>query len=63
MPSTLTVAKCREAATTYRKQAGEHGISSKKAAILRNLANSFAGLASQLQMLAACNAEERRPST
>ncbi|TFV48220.1 hypothetical protein E4K65_12350 [Bradyrhizobium niftali] len=48
-----TAAECRELAKSYRSQANECGISPRRAALLRNIANSLSGLASQLEMLAA----------
>jgi hypothetical protein len=56
----LTAAKCREFAMAYRSQAGERGISPQRAAILRNIAHSFAALASQLEALTASAEGERR---
>jgi hypothetical protein len=58
----LTAARYRELAAACRTQANEIGISSTRAAILRNIAHSFVGLASQLEMLAASVEKERSQS-
>jgi len=48
----ITAAECRGLAAHHRAQASEVGISRKRATVLANIAHSFAGLASQLEMLA-----------
>jgi hypothetical protein len=55
----LSAAECRELARNCRSQAEEPGISSRRASLLRNIANSFSGLASQLEMLASDTVENR----
>jgi hypothetical protein len=48
----LTAAQCRQLADSYKARAREAGISQKRATLLTNMARSFMGLASQLEMLA-----------
>ena len=71
----ITASECRELAQSYREHAPEVG-SSQKANLLRNIAHSFSGLATQVEVLeelyrhdkcVTINAPERRqaatPST
>ncbi|MCC8978753.1 hypothetical protein [Bradyrhizobium acaciae] len=48
----LTAAECRDLAESYRSQSQDRAVSAKQANVLRNIANSFTGLAKQLEMLA-----------
>ena len=48
----LTAAQCREFADHHKARARDPGISQKRATLLANIARSFSGLASQLEMLA-----------
>ena len=57
----LSAAECRELVGAYRSHASEVGISPQKAAVLRNIAHSYAGLAHQFEMLATCPAENEQP--
>lgn len=43
--------ECRKFATKYKAQSRELGISTKRATLLKNIAQSLSGLASQLDML------------
>ena len=56
----ITAAECRRLAADHRAQASVAGISPKRATMLANIARSFAGLASQLEMLADDVAQKRR---
>ena len=56
----MTAAQYREFAEDYKARSKEAGISQKRATLLANLARSFSGIASQLEMLAADVAEENR---
>ena len=47
----ISAVECRECATSYKAQSREAGISTKRATLLRNIAQSLSGLASQLDML------------
>jgi hypothetical protein len=47
----ISAAECRKCATSYKAQSREAGISTKRATLLRNIAQSLSGLASQLDML------------
>ena len=47
----LTAAECRRLAKVYRDQANEIRIHPRTASVLNNIASSFSGLASQLEML------------
>jgi hypothetical protein len=48
----LTAAECRTLANEHRARANCPGISAKRVTLHSNIARSYAGLASQLQMLA-----------
>ena len=47
-----TPAQCREFADHHKARARDPGISQKRATLFANIARSFSGLASQLEMLA-----------
>jgi hypothetical protein len=47
----VTATECRELAKSYRSQASDPDLSARRATLLRNIAHSFSGLASQLDML------------
>ena len=47
-----TAAQCRQLAESYKFCAREAGISPKRANLLTNVARSYSGLASQLEILA-----------
>jgi len=53
----LTAEECRKLATSYRNQADKSGIPLKTAAVLRDIADSFSGLASQFELLFAIETE------
>lgn len=57
----LSAAECRELVSAYRGHASEAGVTPQKAAVLRNIAHSYAGLAHQFEMLATCPDEDGRP--
>lgn len=52
--------QCRKPSLEYQGQANRPGTSPKMASVLTNIARSFAGLASQYEILAAIADEERR---
>jgi hypothetical protein len=52
--------ECRQLAREYREQADKPGLSPKMATVLRNMSHSFAGLASQHDVLIAVRDEEQR---
>jgi hypothetical protein len=52
----LTAVQCRELADDHKARARAVGISQKRATLLANIAKSYSGLASQLEMLADDNA-------
>jgi hypothetical protein len=56
----LNAVQCRRLAKEYKDRASEPDVSKDSAFIMRNIARSFMGLASQLDMLAAKMREERR---
>jgi hypothetical protein len=56
----LTPAQCRELAKSYRNQSVEPGINPQRASLLRNIAHSYASLASQLEMLAEAERAQRQ---
>jgi len=56
----ITAAQCRLLASDHNAGAKEPGISQKRASLLKNIARSFTGLASQLEMLAVDVAEKSR---
>ncbi|RTE88555.1 hypothetical protein D6B98_35080 [Bradyrhizobium sp. LVM 105] len=58
-----TAEECRKLASDYRRTAEENGVSPRKANLLRNIANSLSGLASQFELLTAVAAEESRDTT
>jgi hypothetical protein len=51
--------ECRKLAQQYLNQANMRGVSPRMAAVLRSMSRSFAGLASQYQLLGVIAAEER----
>ncbi|UQR61762.1 hypothetical protein LRP30_33930 [Bradyrhizobium sp. C-145] len=55
-----TASEFRQLALDYKAQAKEIGITSRRAALLRNIAHSYSGLAHQLDMLAEDVEAERR---
>jgi hypothetical protein len=58
MTKGLSASQCREFADHPKARARELGISQKRARILANIARSFSGLASQLEILERDVAEE-----
>jgi len=56
-----TADECRKLAREYRSKAEVVGISSKTATILKDIANSLTGLASQYELLSAATAQEQTP--
>jgi hypothetical protein len=58
----MTAVECQELANHYKALAREASISDDRAFILKNIARSFAGLASQLDRLAALMRDERKQS-
>ena len=58
----MTAVECRQLANHYKALAREASISSDRAFVLKNIARSFAGLASQLDRLAALMRDEGRHS-
>jgi hypothetical protein len=56
----MTAGECQELANHYKALAREVSISNDRAFILKNIARSFAGLASQLDRLAALKRDERK---
>jgi hypothetical protein len=56
----MTAAKARKLASEYRARSMETGISQKRTSLLTNISRTFSGLASQLEMLEADVAEERK---
>lgn len=54
----VTAAQCRQLSDHHKAGAREAGISQKRASLLVNIARSFSGLASQLEMLSVDMAEE-----
>ena len=55
----LTAAQCEAYATEYKSLARQAGITEERAALLRNVARSLKGLASQLDRLSVLMREER----
>lgn len=55
--------QCRKLSRQYQAQASRPGTSPKMASVLSNIARSFAGLASQYEILATVADEERRSQT
>jgi hypothetical protein len=56
----LNATQCRKFAEEYKSRAREPGISRDSAFIMNNIARSLAGLATQLDLLAAKMREEAR---
>jgi hypothetical protein len=57
----LTAAECRKLAKAYQDQATELGVvDPRTATVLRNIASSFSGLASQFELLTAIKKEQPR---
>ncbi|MCS3929561.1 hypothetical protein M2175_004592 [Bradyrhizobium elkanii] len=56
----LNSADCQEHADHYKRLSGASGISKDRAAALKNIARSFAGLAGQLDRLAVLARDEQR---
>lgn len=56
----LTATRCRELVEMYRVQANERDMAPRRVTLLRNIAHSLSGLASQLDMLADDMKEDRR---
>jgi hypothetical protein len=56
----VTAVECRRLAKAYRDRANEIGAHPRAAHILKNIANSFSGLASQFEMLIAIEKEQGR---
>src|ERR1700758_527263 len=54
----LTAIECRRLAKTYRDRANEIGIHPRTANVLKNIASSFSGLASQFEILMAIEEEQ-----
>lgn len=54
----LDAVNCRDFAKLYREDAKAVGCSDKKATVLRNIARTFAGLASQYELLRSIQADE-----
>jgi hypothetical protein len=59
----ITASTCEELAIQYRSLSQASGISADRAFVLKNIARSFAGLATQLDRLAALAREEARSKT
>jgi hypothetical protein len=51
--------ECRKLAADYRRQSAQGEVSPRRAAVLRNIANSLTALASQYDILDVINAEEK----
>ena len=58
--SQLTAAQCQELANLYKSLSKLPGISTDRAFILKNIARSLAGLASQLDRLAVLTRDEAK---
>lgn len=56
----ITPAACQEAAEHYKALSRVPGISAARMSLLKNIARSFAGLATQLDRLAALTRDEGR---
>jgi|tagenome__1003787_1003787.scaffolds.fasta_scaffold20161514_1 hypothetical protein len=54
----LTPAQCRTLADRYKAEAKQAGISEKRAAVSMNIARTYSGLASQLEILAVDKGEK-----
>lgn len=59
----MTAGECQELANHYKALAREASISDDRAFILKNIARSFTGLATQLDRLAALKRDELRQSS
>ncbi|MCP3397750.1 MULTISPECIES: hypothetical protein [unclassified Bradyrhizobium] len=56
----INIVECQEHADHYKELSCANGISKERAAILKNIARSFVGLAGQLDRLACLARAERR---
>ena len=56
----MTAAQCKELASYYKVQSQAASISPSRASILKNIAKSFLGLATQLDRLAALVRDEAK---
>ena len=56
----MTAEKCQELANQYKAMARSADLSEGRAVLLKNIARSYAGLASQLDRLAALTRDEAR---
>ncbi|MCS3895593.1 hypothetical protein M2171_004726 [Bradyrhizobium japonicum USDA 38] len=56
----INIAECRELADHYKGLSGASGISKARAAVLKNIARTFVGLAGQLDRLASLARNEQR---
>jgi hypothetical protein len=54
----LTAAQCRAISDRHKARAKQPGISKKRAAVLMNIARTYSGLASQLEILAGDKGEK-----
>ncbi|WP_080586947.1 hypothetical protein, partial [Bradyrhizobium japonicum] len=57
---TINIAECREHADHYKRLSGASGISKDRAAVLKNIARTYVGLAGQLDRLASLAKNEQR---
>ena len=55
-----TAEECRRLAQAYRAKADEIGVDPRTATVMRNIANSFSGLASQFEMLVQIEKQTRQ---
>jgi hypothetical protein len=56
----INSAECQEHADHYKRLSGAGGISKDRAAVLKNIARSYVGLAGQLDRLASLARKEQR---
>ncbi|APG13808.1 hypothetical protein BKD09_36205 [Bradyrhizobium japonicum] len=56
----INIAECREHADHYKRLSGASGISKDRAAVLKNIARTYVGLAGQLDRLASLARNEQR---
>ncbi|MBR0751596.1 hypothetical protein JQ604_05335 [Bradyrhizobium jicamae] len=56
----MTAAQCQELAEHYKSLARAHGATKDREFMLKNIARSFTGLASQLDRLAALTRDEAK---
>ncbi|MDI3560022.1 hypothetical protein [Bradyrhizobium sp. Arg816] len=56
----INIAECLEYADHYKRLSGASGISKDRAAVLKNIARTFVGLAGQLDRLATLARSEER---